>query len=308
MKSDFKLLMLSAMYENGGNTTHRFLDGHPCLYVYPFESQLGTRLVYDHFRSMVPHKYRWPVFDLSASPIDDYRAIIDEECKIRARTPYVSKFRAWRFDFDDEKRLDRYLKYVAETGRSRGDNVAAFFRATFDVWDNLNRSGEECIWVGYSPVLTLDAEKVLLDLPTAHFLHVVRNPWSAYADTKKRPVPLSLAFYVQLWALNQYYALQVKELFPERMHILRLEDELADPYTVLSQLCAKWGIQPSDSLRRISWNGVPMDQVFPWGTIRVPTLEANQAVACELSNDEKREIRIRAQPYLNLLGYENFLC
>ena len=41
------LLMLGAMYENGGNTTHRFLDGHPELFVYPFESQLGTRLVTD---------------------------------------------------------------------------------------------------------------------------------------------------------------------------------------------------------------------------------------------------------------------
>ena len=36
-QSNFGLFMISAMYENGGNTTHRFLDGHPELYVYPFE-------------------------------------------------------------------------------------------------------------------------------------------------------------------------------------------------------------------------------------------------------------------------------
>ena len=47
MTADFKFLMISAMYENGGNTTQRFLDGHPQLRVYPFESQLGTRLVSD---------------------------------------------------------------------------------------------------------------------------------------------------------------------------------------------------------------------------------------------------------------------
>ena len=29
MSNDFRLLMIGAMYENGGNTTHRFLDGHP---------------------------------------------------------------------------------------------------------------------------------------------------------------------------------------------------------------------------------------------------------------------------------------
>jgi len=39
MSSRFELLMMSAMYENGGNTTQRFLDGHPELFSYPFESQ-----------------------------------------------------------------------------------------------------------------------------------------------------------------------------------------------------------------------------------------------------------------------------
>ena len=64
MKNPFKLLMISAMYENGGNTTHRFLDGHPEMYVYPFESQLGTKLVHDSLTSMFPAKYRWPEFPL----------------------------------------------------------------------------------------------------------------------------------------------------------------------------------------------------------------------------------------------------
>ena len=62
--SDFRLLMIGAMYENGGNTTHRFLDGHPQMCVYPFESQPGTRYVNDMLTSMFPVKYRWPVFTL----------------------------------------------------------------------------------------------------------------------------------------------------------------------------------------------------------------------------------------------------
>ena len=81
--SEFRLLMISAMYENGGNVTHRFLDGHPEMLVYPFESQLGTALVHDPLTSMFPVKYRWPVFDLSATPQQDFHAIIDEECRVR---------------------------------------------------------------------------------------------------------------------------------------------------------------------------------------------------------------------------------
>src|ERR687886_1230589 len=121
-QESFRLIMISAMYENGGNTTHRFLDGHPQMFVYPFESQLGTRLVIDHLASLFPVKYRWPVFALDATPYQDYKAIIDEEGKVRARTPQVSKFRHMPFDFSDDDRRDRYQAIVRETGRSRAKN------------------------------------------------------------------------------------------------------------------------------------------------------------------------------------------
>src|SRR3954468_707672 len=182
MTDTFKLLMIGAMYENGGNTTHRFLDGHPQLFVYPFESQLGTRLVVDHLSSLFPVKYRWPVFALEATPEQDYQAMIDEECKVRARTPSVSKFRDRAFDFSDDERRDRYTRYVEQTGRSRPTNVAAFFRATFDTWKNRRGTGEESFHVGYSPIVVVDAGVILRELSQAHFIHVVRNPWSAYAD------------------------------------------------------------------------------------------------------------------------------
>src|SRR5579862_5041524 len=128
MPQDFKLLMISAMYENGGNATHRFLDGHPQLLVYPFESQLGTRLVCDALSSVFPLKYRWPEFALDASAAADYHAIIDEECKVRSRTPQVSKFRHVDFDFSDDERCHIFERYVDGQPRSRAANVAAFFR------------------------------------------------------------------------------------------------------------------------------------------------------------------------------------
>jgi len=196
MSGIFRLLMLTAMYENGGNMTHRLLDGHPQMRVYPFESQLGTRLVVDHLSSLFPVKYRWPEFALDATPHQDYTAIIDEECKVRARTPHVSKFRHVPFDFSDDERCQIYQRYVSEGGRSRANNVAAFFRATFDAWKDFSQTGEQVIYVGYSPTIVIDTKKILSDFPQAHLVHVVRNPWSAYADTKKRPVPLSLQDYM----------------------------------------------------------------------------------------------------------------
>src|SRR3990167_2082510 len=102
MSKKFNLLMLGAMYENGGNVHHRLLDGHPEMFVYPFESQLGTRLTNDLLTSVFPVKYRWPVFPLEGNSYEDYKMIIDEEAKIRMITPHVSKFRYVEFNSSDE--------------------------------------------------------------------------------------------------------------------------------------------------------------------------------------------------------------
>jgi hypothetical protein len=307
MSGKFRLLMLGAMYENGGNTTHRFLDGHPQMFVYPFESQLGSKLVIDQLSSMFPIKYRWPEFSLDGTPEQDYKAIIDEEGKVRARTPHVSKFRHMPFDFCDDDRMAKYVAHVKASGRSRGNNVAAFFKATFEAWKDYNRTGEESVYVGYSPILVVDADKILNDLPDAHFLHVVRNPWSAYADTKKRPVPLSLKHYMLGWTLNQYHALLFKEQFPERMHIVRAEDVMDNSHKTLGELCEKLGLEKAESLKTPSWNGKELEEVYPWGTIRKANPEANLATANELSDREKDEIKQLTWQYLDTFDYKNFL-
>lgn len=304
---DFRLLMIGAMYENGGNTTHRFLDGHPELFVYPFESQPGTRLVNDMLSSVFPVKYRWPVFALEATPAQDYKAIIDEEGKVRSRTPNVSKFRHVPFDMNDDERRRIYEEYVGVSGRGTGNNVAAFFRATFDAWKDYRRSGRETVHVGYSPIITVDSDKILRDLPQAHVLHVVRNPWSAFADTSKRPVPMNLGDYLLGWTLNQYYALLFRDMYPGRVHIVRIEDVMAAPKKTLGAICDKLGLETSDSLAHASWNGNPLTEVYPWGTIRTPTPESNLATARELSAAQVDEIRMRARPYLDAFDYGSFL-
>ena len=307
MNEDFRLLMLSAMYENGGNTTHRLLDGHPELFVYPFESQLGTALVRDSLTSMFPVKYRWPEFALEGTPLGDYRAIIDEECKVRARTPQVSKFRHMPFVFSDDERAERYQWHIAAAGRSRAKNVAVFFRATFEAWRNRRASGRESVYVGYSPIVGVDGDKILSDFPRGHVLHVVRNPWSAYADHKKRPVPLSLDRYLLEWSVNQHVALQFRARFPGRFHVVRLEDILSNPVKALGAVCRAVGVETAKTLATPTWNGRRLKEVYPWGTIRRATPVANRATALELSDAERAEVRVRANPFLGLLGYNRFI-
>lgn len=304
MQTDRFLIMISAMYENGGNTTHRLLDGHPELLVYPFESQLGTSLVSDFLTSFVPYKYRWPEFPLDGSPAQDYELFYDEELKTLLRVPSRSKFRDAGLVMREADRKHIFAQLLQIPPRTRGNIVRAFFEATFESWTNCARSGRERAWVGYSPVAVLDTARIFADLPDAHMIHTVRNPYSGYADTKKRPFPLSLERYVWTWNHCQHLALTYAERFPDRFHLLRYEDLVEDPSTALGRLCGRLGIDFSETLLYPSWNGARLESVFPWGTIVTPTPEANLATMNELSGAEKDQIRSLAAVMNRLLGYD----
>jgi hypothetical protein len=308
VERSFKLLMLGAMYENGGNTTHRLLDGHPELFVYPFESQIGTKYVNDFLSSMFPLKYRWPIFPNSAGAVELYRAIIDEEGKVRARTPYVSKFRTAEIEMNDDERMRLFIQYLGKKPLTRAHIVAAFFTATFQAWKNVQRTGREKCCVGYSPIIGVDGDKIIEDLDGNGFvLHIIRNPFSAYADTSKRAVPLNLAHYMTGWTLNQYYAKIYAERYPNHFFVRRFEDIVQAPLKALGGVLKKVGVDPfSPTLTVPSWNGAPLEEVYPWGTIRTPTGKANRATARELTRGQIDEIYARTAQYLEIWDYRDF--
>jgi hypothetical protein len=304
--AQFNLIMISAMYENGGNTTHRMLDGHPELFTYPYESQLGTSLVSDYLSSYVPFKYRWPEFPLSGHVAQDYELIFDEEMKVRLRTPDRSKFKHADMRLDEADRKKSFAHHMKGKPRTRANLLEAFFRCSFDAWKDHNTSGREKAYLGYSPVMCLDTEKIFEDFPHAHVLHVVRNPYSGYSDTKKRPFPISLPRYTWTWNLCQHMALTYAELYPKNFHVLRFEDLVADPQAAMSRVCRQLGLSWSDTCLRPSWNGVALTEVYPWGTIRVPTPAANVATMNQLTDDEKAHVKSLSIVMQRALGYENF--
>ena len=216
MSNDFRLLMLGAMYENGGNTTHRFLDGHPQLFVYPFESQIGTRWVNDHAHVDVPGEV--PLAGLRARR--HARAGLPRHHRRGVQGPRAHAARE-----QVPPRAVRLLRRRARrastaststrTGRSRPNNVAAFFRATFDAWKD-------------SP-----AERTRAGLRRLQPDHRRRRGARSSATCRRRtsctscatrgrrtPTPRSARSrcrstrYLLGWTLNQYYALLVPRAVP----------------------------------------------------------------------------------------------
>jgi len=236
----------------------------------------------------------------------DYELFFDEEMKVRLRTPERSKFKTAELDLDEKDRKRIFVDLLQGKPRTRANIVDAFFGSTFASWKNLNRSGKEKAFLGYSPNMVIDTEKIFADLPDAHIIHVVRNPFSGYADTKKRPFPLSLYRYTWTWSFMQHMALTYREKYPNNFHILRFEDAVLDPKTHLTALCQELGLSYSETLLHPSWNGKKMEKVYPWGTIVTPTTDANVATMRELSPQEHGEIKSLAAVMLKLMGYENF--
>lgn len=311
MSQKLKFMMISAMYENGGNTTHRMLDGHPELHVYPFESQLGTadhgfHYANDFLSSFIPPRYRWPEFPMHGELARDYEMFWDEEMKTLLRAKSRSKFREADLQINEEDRKKAFFDFMNGKERTRANLVDAFFHASFSAWKNLKRTGKEKAYLGYSPVIGVDGDKMMADFPDGHVIHVVRNPYSGYADTKKRPFPITLNRYAWTWSIMQHMALTFAERFPKNFHIVRFEDIVADPKKTLGDLCGKLGLSQSDAVLYPSWNGVKMEAVYPWGTIRTPTTEANIATMKELSAPEHAEMKALTSVMRRQLGYENW--
>jgi len=78
----------------------------------------------------------------------------------------------------------------------------------------------------------------------------------------------------------------------------------SDPAKTMEGLLKRLGLPMSPECLHPSFNGVKLEQVYPWGTIRVPTPEANLATANELSAAQKREMKAETLVMQRLLGYE----
>ena len=285
MPAKFRLIMLSAMYENGGNTTQRLLDGHPELFSYPFESQLGTQV-----RRRPPHQHvpgQVPLAGLSRSPRRPRRTTRRSSTRNarsgsrrRSRASSATTRSAWTTGRarplpgaheGHGARRGRTSSRRSSEPRPRPGRTA-------------RRSGHESVHVGYSPIVVVDADKIVADFPEAHVLHVVRNPWSAYADTKKRAVPLSMAHYMHGLVPEPAGGAHLLRDVPGARAHLRFEDIMADPVGRSRRVPAtRSASRRPATLARPTWNGRTLQQVYPWGTIRTPTLEANRATAEELS-------------------------
>jgi len=290
--TDFKFVMFSAGFEHGGNMIHRHLDGHSRLLVYPFESQLGNQNFSDFLTSVERVQYRYPEFPEGLTAREAYEQIIDEEMKTFLRKRNGSKFRDVDLRLDESVRIAEFEKALGAGPYLRRNVVEAFFRATFAAWENYHVSvATDKIYVGYSPVIGIDAVRIVRDFPFAKIVHIIRNPFSAYRDTKRRPFPQSLSRYVISWNIYHSTVEMYAGMFPGNVRIFRYEDFVENKLDFMHDVSKFIGVGFEDSMLYPSWNGVEIKKdVAPWGTVLQSSATYNRELIDELTDDEKLQI------------------
>lgn len=303
--SNFRLALLSAGFEHGGNVTHRHLDGHSQLLVYPFESQLGSRNFSDFLASVERVQYRYPEFPEGLSAFEVYEQILDEEMKTFLRKRNGSKFRDADLQLDERERIAAFEAHLGSERYSRGRVVEALFRSTFDAWRNYYvKPGSDKIYVGYSPAIGIDSDRIVKDFPDVRVAHIVRNPFSAYRDTKRRPFPQPLTKYIITWNIYHSTVEMFQRMYPKNVRIFRYEDLVADREAFMRRIAGFLDVPFETAMLRPSWNGVEITgNIAPWGTVLRATEEYNSALIDELTPAERDQIAVGTAALATHFGY-----
>ena len=304
--SKFNFVMISAGFEHGGNVTHRHLDGHPDLLVYPFESQLGNRDFNDFLASVERVQYRYPEFPEGLEADELYEQIIDEEMKTFLRKRNGSKFKDADLVLDENNRRQAFAKYLGEKPYTRKKVIEAFFRSTFAAWENYYTDvKEDMVYVGYSPAIGIDAARMVKDFPDIKIIHIIRNPFSAYRDTKRRPFPQPLSKYLITWNIYHSTVEMYAKMYSDNVKIFRYEDLVADKRKFMTEVANFIGVKFNESMLYPSWNGKEIkEMIAPWGTVLKSDENYNKQLIQELSEAEKKQIICGTTALARHFGYD----
>ena len=160
-------------------------------------------------------------------------------------------------------------------------------------------------YVGYSPAIGIDSDRIIRDFPDAKILHIIRNPFSAYRDTKRRPFPQPLTKYLITWNIYHSTVEMFAGMFPKNVKVFRYEDLVADKAEFMQKMSAFLGLKFDNSLLYPSWNGVELKgDIAPWGTVLRSNQDYNKAIIDELSEADKKQIAVGTKALAVHFGYD----
>lgn len=192
---------------------------------------------------------------------------------------------------------------VAEKFRHEGDMLSAVILAYGKVTGKITPTTH--LWVEKTPYNEHYTTKIFTWWPAALVLHMVRDPRDNFASYQRKHSNWSPEAFALNWARSTQAGLDNIARYGEnRYWMLRYEDLVSDPETILQQLCQFLHIYDDPSLRRparggIQWTGNSMfsDQFTAISAAPVGRWQET------LTSDEIAPLEVVAAPVMRRLGY-----
>lgn len=235
--------------KSGTSLVMTLLDSHPQLVVYPEEAGYFRRFVprvrgldnqayLSRAEELILHIFGWDAADPPASqegfPDRDYTDI----------------------DFDRVQREFRYL--IGRVGDVQRNVLPAAVLAYGTVAGLL---GPDTVrWVEKTPYNEQFADRIFDLWPAAKCVHIVRDPRDNFASYRKKHQDWSERTFAHSWQQSLTHGWQNNRRYGvDRYLMIRYEDLIADPQTVLASLTEFLGIEVNSTLGR------PTRAGKPWG-------------------------------------------
>jgi len=260
------LVLISQVQRSGGTLLSQLFDGHPALLAHPSELYIGK-----------PTKYFWPQLELSASPDALFDRLQEPVAVRHAREGYqkispsgTHRVQQGAFPFiflqDLQKKIFRGLleRFSACSQRAVLDcYVASYFGAWIDYQGAYRPPDTLRYWTAFAPRLMSDAANraaFFADYPDGYWISILRDPVSWYASAARHQ-PSEYADVekaVGLWRASSQSVLDGVDRHPRQVIVVRFEDLVTSPASVMDRLARLLGIAFHAELLCPSFNGIPI--------------------------------------------------
>ena len=251
------LALISQIQRSGGSLLSQLFDGHPEIYPHPHELMLGYK-----------KKYVWPRIDLKEPPERWFRILFENMVIKHTKEGYKKGQRdkeTFPFVFNPYLQKKIFIEYIDSaqplTQRTVFD---AYMTSYFGAWrDNQNISGKKKIVTAFTPRLSFKQENMELFFdvyPDGRLISLIRDPRNWFPSASRHGSKLygDIRMAISQWKESADAMIRNKELYADRVCLLKFEDLVADTEAVMRHLARLLDIEFEEILTAPTFNKIPI--------------------------------------------------
>jgi hypothetical protein len=253
--------LISQIQRSGGSLLSQLFDFHPQLHAHPHELKIGH-----------PKKYIWPDLNLNQSPNRWFNVLFEESVIRHLQEGYKKEPTSditFPFIFVPYVQKKIFLEFINKLDSIQlRDVFNAYMTSYFGAWLNdKNDKGDKKYITGFTP--RLSETKINMELffniyPDGRLISIIRNPKNWFPSALRHNQKIKKDKYSDIhialdqWKQNSEAMIRNKELFKEKVCIVRFEDLIQKTEGVMKHLSQFLEIQYNKILLTPTFNGTPI--------------------------------------------------